>query len=74
MEITKDQERVKKTLRLPRDLSVEVDQEAEARGTSANEVIVDRLRSAPLAGEVARLSGEIAEIKAMIRQLIASIG
>jgi hypothetical protein len=74
MEITKDQERVKKTLRLPPDLSADVDQEADVRGTSANEIIVERLRSAPLASEIARLSGEIAEIKAMIRQLIASIG
>lgn len=74
MKIAKDQERTKKTVRLPPDLSAEIDQEAEDRGVSSNDVIVERLRSAPLAGEIARLSAEITEIKAMIRQLIASIG
>jgi len=74
MEIPKDHDQVKKTLRLPRELSDEIERAAKAHGNSANAEMIERLRSAPVADELARLSGEVAEIKSMIRQLLASVG
>jgi predicted HicB family RNase H-like nuclease len=70
MEISKDQE-VKKTLRLPRTLNDELQRAADARGASLNAEIVARLQSSFRADELARLSNEVAEMKALIRQLLA---
>lgn len=74
MKNKKDLDRVEKTLRLPRDLSEEIELAAKAHEVSANAEMVDRLRAAPVADELVRLSSEIAELKAMIRQLLVSIG
>jgi predicted HicB family RNase H-like nuclease len=71
MEISKDQELVKKTLRLPRALNDEIQAAADARGVSLNAEIVSRLQSSFRADELARLSSEVAEMKALIRQLLA---
>jgi plasmid stability protein len=74
MKISKDQDLVEKTLRLPRDLSEEIKLTAKAHDRSANAEMVERLRAAPVADEVARLAGEIAELKALVRQLLVSVG
>ena len=74
MEISKDQELVKKTLRLPRALNDEIQAAADSRGVSLNAEIVERLQASFRADELARLSSEIAEMKAVIRQLVAAVG
>jgi predicted HicB family RNase H-like nuclease len=71
MEISKDQELVKKTLRLPRALNEEIQAAADSHGISLNAEIVERLQASFRADELARLSSEIAEMKALIRQLLA---
>lgn len=74
MKLSKDQEPVKKTIRLPHDLNEEIEWAAKLRGISANAEIVDRLRAATVSDELARLSSEIAEVKAMVRQILTSVG
>lgn len=55
-------------------LSEDIQKAAKSRDHSVNAEIIERLEAAPIAEELARLSNEVAELKAMVRQLLASIG
>lgn len=62
-------EYVKSSLRLPRDLHAELAAAAEYNGRGLNAEILDRLRAAPVIDLLRTMARENAEMKAMIKEM-----
>lgn len=69
-----DQDLVKRTIRIPKALADEIQLAAQRHDLSVNTEIINRLRGASAAERYDALTAEVAELKAMIRRVLASIG
>jgi transposase len=65
---------VQTALRLPPDLHLELQDAAEKNGRSMNAEIVARLRGIPILEHLDKLSRDVAEIKALDRQILSIVG
>lgn len=67
------EEQVKRTLRIPKSLSDEIHAAAASRGVSVNAEITDRLRTSTVADQLTRLSLDMAELKALVREVLSVV-
>lgn len=66
-------ELVKRTIRIPQTLADEIHHAASQRNVSDNTEIVDRLKAAVAADRHDDIAADVAELKAMIRRVLAAV-
>lgn len=67
------QDYIKTAVRVPRDLHAELQDAAERNGRSMNAEIIARLQSEPLRDLLSKITREVAEVKAMDREILAIV-
>lgn len=63
-----------RTLRIPQDLADEIQAAADSHGISVNKEITDRLRTSTVSDQLFKLTQEVSELRALIREVLSLVG